>query len=164
VTSSPPDSRVERLLRDLAPHVLGAMVRRFRDFASSEDAVQEALTAAAVQWPRAGIPDNPGGWLVRVAQRRIFDHLRSDSSRRKHEAAVAEQDPVPVALPSGMEGEPEIDPDDTLRTTSGCERTTASKLCAPTCWNALASVMQRWDSIAPRRRRRRTCRREGISS
>jgi predicted RNA polymerase sigma factor len=68
MTSSSPDLGVESLLRTLAPHVLGAVVRRFRDFAASEDAVQEALIAAAIQWPRDGVPDNPHGWLVRVAQ------------------------------------------------------------------------------------------------
>ena len=68
VTSPPPDLRAESLLRDLAPQVLGAMVRRFRDFAASEDAVQEAMIAAAEQWPRDGIPDNPRGWLFQVAR------------------------------------------------------------------------------------------------
>ena len=61
------DAHVEDLLRELAPQVLGATVRRFGDFAASEDAVQEALVAAASQWPREGLPGNPRGWLIQVA-------------------------------------------------------------------------------------------------
>jgi len=112
VTAPPPDLRIESLLRDLAPQALGAVVRRFRDFAAAEDAVQEALIAAAVQWPQDGIPDSPRGWLIRVAQRRMTDHIRSEISRRTRETAVA--DATPVSISPAMEGEPEIDPDDTL--------------------------------------------------
>jgi predicted RNA polymerase sigma factor len=99
-------------LRDLAPQVLGAVMRRFRDFAAGEDAVQEALIAAAVQWPRDGLPDNPRGWLIQVALRRMTDHLRSEIARRDREAAVADESPVVVA--PAVYSEPELDPDDTL--------------------------------------------------
>ncbi len=85
------DSGFEHLLRDLAPQVLGAVVRRYGDFADAEDAVQEALVAAAVQWPREGLPDNPRAWLIQVASRRMTDHLRSELSRRRRETAVATQ-------------------------------------------------------------------------
>jgi RNA polymerase sigma factor (sigma-70 family) len=112
MTSSSPDLGVESLLRTHAPHVLGAVVRRFRDFAASEDAVQEALIAAAIQWPRDGVPDNPHGWLVRVAQRRMVDHVRSEAARRNREAAVAEDVRLDVAAP--MDSESGMDPDDTL--------------------------------------------------
>jgi predicted RNA polymerase sigma factor len=112
VTPSPQDLRAERLLRDLAPQVLGAVVRRFHDFAASEDAVQEALIAAAAQWPRDGIPANPRGWLIQVALRRMTDHVRSEVSRRNREATVAAE--APVAFAPALDGEPEIDPDDTL--------------------------------------------------
>lgn len=111
MTSSSPDLRVEQLLRDLAPQVLGAVVRRFHDFAASEDAVQEALIAAAAQWPRDGVPDNPRGWLIHVALRRMTDHVRSEISRRNREAVVADEVPAVVAP---MEAEPALDPDDTL--------------------------------------------------
>lgn len=94
----PTDHRVERLLRDLAPQVLAAVIRRFRDFAASEDAVQEALIVAAAQWPEQGVPDNPVGWLIHVAHRRMSDHLRSEASRRAREAAVAEESPLHVDL------------------------------------------------------------------
>ncbi len=57
--------KVEHLLRELAPQVLGALIRRARDFAAAEDAVQEALLAAATEWPRVGLPENPLGWLIR---------------------------------------------------------------------------------------------------
>ena len=83
------DSSGENLLRELAPQVLGAVMRRYGDFASAEDAVQEALLAASIQWPRDGIPDNPRGWLIRVAARRMTDQIRQESARRRREAAVA---------------------------------------------------------------------------
>ena len=75
----------EDLLRQLTPQVLGAVVRRFGDFDGSEDAVQEALLAASTQWPTDGVPDNPGGWLFRVASRRMIDRVRSDEARRRRE-------------------------------------------------------------------------------
>ncbi len=83
----------ENLLRELAPQVLGAVIRRFRDFSASEDAVQEALLAAAVQWPEEGVPDNPRGWLIQVAARRMADHLRTELARRRREAVVVMQMP-----------------------------------------------------------------------
>ena len=79
----------EHLLRELAPQVLGAVVRRFGDFAAAEDAVQEALLAAALQWPREGLPDNPRGWLIQVAARRMTDHVRSEIARRRRETVAA---------------------------------------------------------------------------
>ncbi|HET7188296.1 MAG TPA: sigma-70 family RNA polymerase sigma factor [Gemmatimonadaceae bacterium] len=83
------ESSVGHLLRELAPQVLGAVVRRHGDFAAAEDAVQDALIAAATQWPEHGIPANPGGWLHHVALRRLTDQLRSEMSRRRREDAVA---------------------------------------------------------------------------
>ena len=91
MTSRPWDSHSENLLRDLAPRVLGAVVRRCRDFAAAEDAVQEALFAASVQWPCEGVPDNPQAWLIQVATRRFTDALRSDLARRNREAAAADE-------------------------------------------------------------------------
>jgi RNA polymerase sigma factor (sigma-70 family) len=79
----------EHLLRELAPQVLGATIRRFRDFAAAEDAVQEALVAAALQWPREGVPDNPRAWLMQVAARRMIDYVRSEVARRQRESAAA---------------------------------------------------------------------------
>ena len=76
------DAAAENLLRELAPQVLGATIRRFKDFAAAEDAVQEALVAASVQWPKEGVPDNPRGWLIHVAARRMTDYVRSDTARR----------------------------------------------------------------------------------
>ena len=70
------------LLRNLAPQVLGALVRRYGHFDIAEDAVQEALLAAARQWPDEGVPENPRGWLIRVASRRMTDHLRREQARR----------------------------------------------------------------------------------
>jgi RNA polymerase sigma factor (sigma-70 family) len=86
-------ARVEDLLRELAPQVLGALVRRFRQFDACEDAVQEALLAAAVQWPTEGVPDNPRGWLVTVASRRMTDLIRSEQARRRREDADAALSP-----------------------------------------------------------------------
>src|SRR5581483_10184412 len=85
--NSSPD--IEQLLRELAPQVLGAVVRRFHDFAAAEDAVQEALLAAALQWPREVIPENPRAWLIQVASRRMTDQVRSDSARRRRETEAA---------------------------------------------------------------------------
>jgi RNA polymerase sigma factor (sigma-70 family) len=108
VTLSPD---IERLLRDLTPQVLGPIVRRYGDFAAAEDAVQEALIAAADQWPREGRPDNPRGWLIRVASRKMTDHIRSDSARRTREGAVAGLEESAVSAPSEIDLS---DHDDTL--------------------------------------------------
>jgi RNA polymerase sigma factor (sigma-70 family) len=83
---------VEGLLRRLAPQVLGVLVRRHGRFDACEDAVQEALLAAALQWPREGVPDNPYGWLITVASRRLLDELRAESSRARREETVYLQD------------------------------------------------------------------------
>lgn len=84
---NPAPGAVEDLLRELAPQVLAALVRRRGDFADAEDAVQEALVAAALEWPVSGLPDNPRGWLLTVADRRLIDGWRSDSARRRREVA-----------------------------------------------------------------------------
>src|SRR6266478_3708841 len=83
------DGPIEHVLRELAPQVLGAVARRFRDFVSAEDAVQEAMIAAFTQWPQQGIPDNPRGWLIQVASRRLTDQARSEIARRERETAMA---------------------------------------------------------------------------
>jgi RNA polymerase sigma factor (sigma-70 family) len=80
---------IEDLLRGNAPQVLGALVRRYGHFDAAEDAVQEALLAAAGQWPEAGVPGNPRGWLIKVASRRLTDALRSDQARRQREEGAA---------------------------------------------------------------------------
>lgn len=79
---------LEHLLRELAPQVLGAVIRRHRNFSACEDVVQEALIAAATQWPTQGIPDNPRGWLIQVATRRMADHVRAEMARRHRESIV----------------------------------------------------------------------------
>src|SRR5215475_12930590 len=81
----------EHLLRELAPKVLGVVARRVRDFSSAEDAVQEAMIAAFKQWPEEGIPDNPRGWLIQVASRRMTDQVRSEIARRQREITVARE-------------------------------------------------------------------------
>lgn len=92
-------NQIEDMLRQLAPQVLGPLVRRYGDFDSCEDAVQEALLAAALQWPEQGVPDSPKGWLLTVASRRRIEHWRKESARRRREegaAALAPPDPEPV--------------------------------------------------------------------
>ena len=81
--------RVEDLLRELAPQVLGTLVRRYGQFDAAEDAVQEALLAAAMQWPEQGVPDHPRPWLVTAASRRLIDGWRSESARRRREETEA---------------------------------------------------------------------------
>jgi RNA polymerase sigma factor (sigma-70 family) len=83
----------EHLLRELAPQVLGAVVRRYGDFGAAEDAVQEALTAAALQWSRTGVPDNPRAWLIEVAARKLTDQIRSEAARRRRETKVVLEAP-----------------------------------------------------------------------
>ncbi|WP_223885166.1 RNA polymerase sigma factor [Nocardia colli] len=102
---TPLPARPEDLLRELAPQVLGALVRRFGDFDTAEDALQEAMLAAATQWPVEGLPDNPRGWLIQVAQRRMADAVRAEVARRRRETTAFDRE-VPDALP--------VDYDDTL--------------------------------------------------
>jgi RNA polymerase sigma factor (sigma-70 family) len=103
----------ENLLRDLAPQVLGAVIRRFGDFSAAEDAVQEALLAAAMQWPVEGVPDNPRGWLVHVAARRMIDHVRAELARRRRETIVVMQEPADALLVPAIDEEAK-EHDDTL--------------------------------------------------
>jgi len=111
VTDQLLDITSEHLLRDLAPQALGAVIRRFRDFAAAEDAVQEALIAAAAQWPLEGLPGNPRAWLIQVAFRRMADHVRSELARRQRETAAAmEMDQLAPPVDAGSE----TDQDDTL--------------------------------------------------
>jgi RNA polymerase sigma factor (sigma-70 family) len=96
---------IEEQLRTLAPEVLGALVRRYGNFDAAEDAVQEALLAAATQWPEEGLPEHPRAWLITVASRRLIDQLRSEEAARRREEAIAA---APAAPPVPEE-------DDTLR-------------------------------------------------
>jgi RNA polymerase sigma factor (sigma-70 family) len=86
---------VEELLRELAPQVLGTLVRRYGDFGTCEDAVQEALLAAALQWPAEGVPVSPRGWLTTVAARRWIERWREDTARRRRERTAASLAPPP---------------------------------------------------------------------
>lgn len=78
----------QRLLRELTPKVLGILTRRYKDFAMVEDALQEALIAAAAQWPSEGVPNNPRAWLLHVTTRRLTDQIRADAARERREAHV----------------------------------------------------------------------------
>jgi RNA polymerase sigma factor (sigma-70 family) len=90
----------EHLLRELAPQVLGVIVRRYGDFATAEDAVQEALWAASTKWPAEGIPENPRAWLIQVAARRMADHLRAEVARRRRETLSVQQELEPCQVPA----------------------------------------------------------------
>jgi RNA polymerase sigma factor (sigma-70 family) len=100
------ERRVEDLLRELAPQVLGLLVRRYGRFDACEDAVQEALLAASVHWVKDGLPDSPRSWLVTSASRRVVDEWRSETARRRREDSVAALEPTVQTRPS--------DQDDTL--------------------------------------------------
>ena len=95
----------ERILRELAPKVLAAVARRHGRFDLAEDATQEALIAATQQWPAEGVPDNPRGWLIAVATRRLIDALRTETARTRREEAALAQEPPPADI---------ADKDDTL--------------------------------------------------
>jgi RNA polymerase sigma factor (sigma-70 family) len=107
-------AEVEDLLRELAPQVIGTLVRRYGQFDLCEDAVQEALLAAAVQWPQAGVPERPRAWLVTVASRRLTDQVRTESARRRREEAVAARSPADELVAPGPDAEPAPAHDDTL--------------------------------------------------
>ncbi|MFK4089164.1 RNA polymerase sigma factor [Kribbella sp. NPDC020789] len=94
-TSGTSEHHLEELLRELTPQVLGAVVRRSGDFAAAEDAVQEALLAAATTWPRDGQPDNPKAWLIQTASRRLIDEIRQAQARRAREERAALQELPP---------------------------------------------------------------------
>jgi RNA polymerase sigma factor (sigma-70 family) len=104
--------RIEDLLRQLAPRVLGTLVRRHGQFDACEDAVQEALLAAALQWPTEGVPASPQAWLVTVAARRLVDEWRAESARRRREATVGILEPGGAVDPDGQNATQ--DQDDTL--------------------------------------------------
>ena len=107
-------TEVEDLLRTYAPQVLGTLVRRYGTFDTCEDAVQEALIAAARQWPAQGIPDNPRGWLVTVAARKLVDQVRSEAARRRREDSLALATPASELLAHAADEEPGTDRDDSL--------------------------------------------------
>lgn len=107
------DRGVEDLLRELVPRVLGALVRRYGHFDACEDAVQEALLAAAVQWPVEGVPESPKGWLVTVASRRLTDLLRAEQARAVREERAARAVPVDHWLAPAAD-RPATESDDTL--------------------------------------------------
>jgi RNA polymerase sigma factor (sigma-70 family) len=110
---------VEDLLRELAPQVLAALVRRYGQFHLCEDASQEALLAAALQWPSGGRPENPRGWLITVASRRLMDQVRSEQARRTREELIAVATPQSELLGPAADAEP-ADSDDSLALLFGC--------------------------------------------
>ncbi len=130
---SNPIENVEHLLRELAPQVLGALTRRHGDFAEAEDALQEALIAAAAQWPKQGTPNNPRGWLYQVAQRRLTDYVRSEMARRQREDAVAGEALASIPLAPQLEWSLDADRDDTLLLLFMC--------CHPSLTNASAIAL-----------------------
>ncbi|MFI0923111.1 RNA polymerase sigma factor [Streptomyces sp. NPDC021012] len=105
---------VEDLLRTYAPQVLGGLMRRYGDFDLCEDAVQEALIAAARQWPEEGVPENARGWLLTVARRKYVDQVRSEAARRRREDALALATPDSELLARGADEAPGADRDDSL--------------------------------------------------
>ncbi|MFJ2030234.1 RNA polymerase sigma factor [Streptosporangium sp. NPDC087985] len=105
---------VDDLLRGLAPQVVGVLTRRFGDFDAAEDAVQESLLDAAAQWPEEGVPDNPRGWLIQVASRRMTEQLRSEQARRRREERVATQAPADRRTAPPADEAHRADRDDTL--------------------------------------------------
>src|SRR5437660_5270397 len=101
MTGAPSAHQIGELLRELAPQVLGAMVRRYGQFGACEDAVQEAMLEAVSSWPARGVPDSPKGWLLTVASRRLIDEVRSEHARRRRE-----QDHAAATAPLQPPGQP----------------------------------------------------------
>ncbi|HEY4463116.1 MAG TPA: DUF6596 domain-containing protein [Streptosporangiaceae bacterium] len=114
------DRDVEDLLRELTPQVLGVLVRRYGHFDLCEDATQEALLAAALQWPAEGTPASPRGWLITVASRRLLDRVRSEESRRRREDLVAVATPRAELLAPAADADPVTGQDDSLALLFGC--------------------------------------------
>ena len=83
MTGAPGAPDFGELLRELAPQVLGALVRRYGEFGACEDAVEEAMADAVASWPARGMPESPKGWLVTVASRRLVDEWRSEGARSR---------------------------------------------------------------------------------
>lgn len=108
------DAGTRRMLRELTPRVLGVIVRRYRDFSGCEDAVQEALIAAAKQWPEQGRPEDPVAWLIRVATRRITDQVRADTARRLRERMVVSLIPADEQIALAADEAGPASRDDTL--------------------------------------------------
>ncbi len=108
-----PDRRIEDLLRQLASQVTGALTRRYGHFETAEDATQEALLAAALQWPAGGIPADPRAWLITVASRKLTDLLRSEQARQRREETAARREPPAQALAPAADDQAK-DADDTL--------------------------------------------------
>ena len=106
-------AEVENLLRRLTPQVLGVVVRRYGHFDLAEDATQEALLAAATQWPGDGLPRDPRAWLVTVAARRLTDLLRAEQARRRREETAARWALTGTGEPGADQDRP-ADGDDTL--------------------------------------------------
>lgn len=114
------NASIEHLLRELAPQVLGSVVRRYRDFSAAEDAVQEALLAAAQHWPSEGVPENPRGWLIRVASRRMIDQVRAEAARRHREELVVSLVPMDEQIALSAEDEDSRERDDSLELLFTC--------------------------------------------
>ena len=114
ITSATSSAAIEDLLRQLAPQVLGAVSRRYHQFDLCEDAVQEALLAAAAQWSERGIPESPRGWLITVAARRMTDQLRSEQARRRREDSAAAALPAEQLLAPSADADLPSEQDDTL--------------------------------------------------
>ena len=108
------EPELEDVWRRESPHVLAALLRRHGDYADCEDAAQEAVAAAAEQWPRDGVPDNPRGWLIRVGSRRLIDQLRSNRSRAVREETVGIAQPADAYVGPAADDDTSPGGDDTL--------------------------------------------------
>ena len=132
------DGRLEDLLRDLVPSVLGALVRDNGDFAACEDAVQEALLAAATQWPAQGVPERPGAWLATVARRRLTDEIRAAGARRRRE----DTDAVHRPGDAGLADSPDEAMEDLAAEADGAEADDELRLFVLCCHPALTAASQ----------------------
>ena len=108
------ESGLDAVWRACAPRVLAALVRRYGDFDSAEDALQEALLAGSRQWPESGVPNDPAAWLIAVASRRLVDQWRADHARAERELVVARRTPSDEPLTPGADRATSFDDSVTL--------------------------------------------------
>jgi RNA polymerase sigma-70 factor (ECF subfamily) len=119
VTGDVTAAAIERVVHDETPRIIASLIRIAGSFDLAEDALQDALTAALVHWPRSGVPRSPGAWLVAVAQRKLIDYGRRLKTHRDRLDVLA-RTPPPAIEPEDPDDDLSTYPDDRLRLIFTC--------------------------------------------